>query len=315
METLLIVLGLYVLSSKIIPIWEAVKVIFLVRGGVLSKKYPAQNEKSARPWALITGCTAGIGEQITHRLAKEGYNLVLVSRSIQKLEQLRDELSPDIEKKIIQADLCSQATDLHTYQRIAYEVSNLDLAIVINNAGVIYNGYYKDILSAHIREQALVNTYPYLLLTRALLPQLLKRKVQTAIVNLASSASFIPGPYSAQYHCSKAFDRFFSEALASELDGSHIQVTTVCPMYVQTKMISNMKPSWRNGVTSSEEYVEKLFQVLSSGTRVKLFVGPTFHSMETCVNKILMNMVSWYRPTYVMIEKFRKGFIDSEPKN
>jgi short-subunit dehydrogenase len=61
------------------------------------------------------------------------------------------------------------------YQRIAEKVNRLDLAIVINNAGVLYNGYYKEIPAENNREVAIINTYPYVLLTKALLPKLKSR--------------------------------------------------------------------------------------------------------------------------------------------
>lgn len=133
-----------------------------------------------------------------------------------------------------------------------------------------------------------MNTYPYVLLTRALLPQLKRRKELTSIVNLASSASFIPGPYSAIYHCTKVFDRFFSEALAIELKSTQIEVMTVCPMYVQTNMIKNMSPSWVTGVTSSDQYVEKLIKCLSNAKPVGLLVGPPFHTIQTCLNRLIL---------------------------
>ena len=95
-----------------------------------------------------------------------------------------------METKIIQADLCSQAMDIQMYERIAKECMELDVVMLINNAGVLYNGYFKDQTAKQIREQVIVNTYPYLLLTSALLPKLIKSGKKACIMNLASSASF-----------------------------------------------------------------------------------------------------------------------------
>jgi short-subunit dehydrogenase len=143
------------------------------------------------------------------------------------------------------------------------------------------------------------------------MPQLKKRKSRTSIVNLASSASFLPGPYSQIYHCTKVFDRFFSQALRSELLGtSNIDVMTVCPMYVQTNMIRNMKPSWLTGVTSADQYVDKFIQCLSDPKGVSLLVGPPQHTIQTALNQIVIGMILWYRFTYHLIERICKGVVE-----
>lgn len=144
-------------------------------------------------------------------------------------------------------------------------MSGLDVAIVINNAGVLYNGLFKDIQADKQRELALINSYPYILLTRALLPQLKSRGQVTTIVNMASSAGNQPQPYAAIYSCTKAFDLFFSEALSHEQlsSGGNLEVLTVSPMIVQTSMTNNVAVSWSTGATSCEQYIEYLVRCLS----------------------------------------------------
>ena len=149
-------------------------------------------------------------------------NLVLVSRSLDKLKDVRQRLQAinnEIETRIIVADLGKGARDIEMYKGIAEQVTDIDLALVINNAGVMYAGEFKEISCEKQREMTIVNTYPYVLLARALLPYLQKRGAdgRSTIVNLASSASFFPLPYSAIYSSTKVFDRFFSEALSIEL--------------------------------------------------------------------------------------------------
>jgi uncharacterized protein len=112
---------------------------------------------------------------------------------------------------------------------------------------------------------------------------MISSKKRACIVNLASSASFMPLPYSAIYGCTKVFDRFFSESLRIELDQSnksqHIEVMTVCPMFVQSNMTHNVAPSWSLGVTSSEQYVDALIKSLASNKRLGIFIGPTQHTL------------------------------------
>ena len=115
----------------------------------------------------------------------------------------------------------------------------MDLAIVVNNAGIAYDKKLSVQKPEHVRELAIVNTYPYVLMTSALLPLLKQRgNFKSCIVNLSSSASFQPAPILGLYAATKVFDRFFSEALWQELSqsGSSIEVMTVCPMFVQTNM-------------------------------------------------------------------------------
>lgn len=163
--------------------------------------------------------------------------MVLISRSIDKLRNIDENIkakNKKIQTKIIQADLCKEARDIQMYERVAFEVSGLDVAILINNAGVLYNGYFRELSIECQKEEAVINTYPYVLMTRALLPILKKRKDnRSVIVNMASSASFFPEPYVAIYSATKCFDKFFSEALRYELSqSSNIEVLTVNPMFV-----------------------------------------------------------------------------------
>jgi len=83
------------------------------------------------------------------------------------------------------------ALDLNIYKKIQELCADIDITILINNAGVGFSGYFKETTHHQIRELALVNTYPYVLLTKALLGNLIKNKnSKTCIINLSSSASF-----------------------------------------------------------------------------------------------------------------------------
>lgn len=145
-ECLYIILGLYVLLPKVRRVISYVRKLLAIRkqGSNIKAKFG----KNKAPWAVITGCTAGIGEQIVYRLAHEGFNLVLISRNLEKLKIVEKEArikNQIIDTKVIKADLCNQALDLAMYQIIAAEIGELDIAILVNNAGVICYGYFKDI--------------------------------------------------------------------------------------------------------------------------------------------------------------------------
>ncbi|TNV76713.1 hypothetical protein FGO68_gene2625 [Halteria grandinella] len=282
----------------------------MVNGGSLINKFPGSNGK--RPWAVVTGCTAGIGEEISYRLAKEGYNMVLISRSIDKLKAVEvncKNQNQEIQTKIIQVDLSKNAVNLEAYKLIRDQVNGQGVSILVNNAGVATVGYLKDQSAESIRDMALVNTFPYILLTCALLPELEKNK--SLIVNLASSASWQPGPYQAIYACTKAFDRFFSDALYSELKSKQVEVLTVCPMYVQTNM-TGMEPSWKTGATSCPAFVDKAMKACSNSTPVRILVGPPFHTIQTLINKMVLSSLFNYRIAYQIIENFCRKIYDSK---
>ena len=99
-------------------------------------------------YVLITGCTAGLGEAMAHKFAKEGFNIVLVSRSMDKLKKVEDDIQKEtqgkIKTRIVQADF-SKGQDMKLYERIADEVKDLDICILVNNAGILYNGYHRDL--------------------------------------------------------------------------------------------------------------------------------------------------------------------------
>ena len=89
-------------------------------------------------------------------------------------------------------------------------MEDLDICILINNAGILYNGYFRDIDINHIKEMTVVNTYPYVFLTKVLLDQLMaraKNKTRSAIINLSSLASTTASPFQAVYGATKVFER------------------------------------------------------------------------------------------------------------
>ena len=183
----------------------------------------------------------------------------------------------------------------------------MDLAIVVNNAGIAYDKKLSVQKPEHVRELAIVNTYPYVLMTSALLPLLKQRgNFKSCIVNLSSSASFQPAPLLGLYAATKVFDRFFSEALWQELSqsGSPIEVMTVCPMFVQTNMTSNVQPNWSTGVTSCEQYVTALINSLAHPKPCNLFVGPPQHTIQSMINQVALGMSDYFRYPLGISESF-----------
>ncbi|MEB4208449.1 SDR family oxidoreductase [Mycobacterium sp. 94-17] len=182
-----------------------------------------------RPVALITGPTSGIGAGFARRYAGDGYDLVLVARDVDRLNELSDELqkhSGSIE--ILPADLADAAGRQRVCDRLAGGVS-----VLVNNAGFGTSGDFWSSDPGLLQSQLDVNVTAVMHLTRAALPAMLEAGAGT-VVNIASVAGLVPGRGST-YSASKAWVISFSEGLSVGLQGTGVSVHAVCPGYVRTE--------------------------------------------------------------------------------
>jgi short-subunit dehydrogenase len=185
--------------------------------------------------ALITGASAGIGREFARQLATRARTLVLVARREQRLNELRDELrnrNAQLNVHVRAVDLCrkSQIDDLIAW----LDQNKIDIDFLINNAGL--GDYGSFATSDPQRDDRIleVNIVAPTLLIRRLLPQMIARK-RGAILNVSSSAGFLPIPGMAVYAASKAYVNSLSEALRAELRGTGLTVTALCPGPVHTE--------------------------------------------------------------------------------
>jgi uncharacterized protein len=181
-----------------------------------------------RKTALITGASGGIGEALARTLAQHGYNLILVARTMSKLEALGAEL---IAKNGVEA--VSIASDLSAFDAseklIAdLEARGLNVDVLVNNAGFGEYGEFATGDPTKQQQMISLNILTLTMLTRHLLPKMLERKFGR-VMNVASTAAFMPGPLMSVYYASKAYVLSFSEALSEELLGSGVTVTALCP--------------------------------------------------------------------------------------
>ncbi len=185
--------------------------------------------------ALITGASAGIGREFARQLAGRAATLLLVARRQNRLEELRTELlarRPQLRVEIRRTDLAQhdevdELLDWTNEQRPAID-------LLINNAGLGDLGAFATADPEKLGRMMLVNMVALTQLTRALLPAMIAQK-RGAILNVSSSASFLPMPNFAVYAATKAYVTSFSEALRSELRGSGVDVTALCPGPVRTE--------------------------------------------------------------------------------
>lgn len=187
-----------------------------------------------RERALVTGASAGIGAEIARLLAEEGVNLVLTARRRDRLEALAEQL-----RAAHRVDVDVIAVDLGTTDGpggLADEVRDRELPIdiLVNNAGFGARGAFLDIPLDRQLEMIRLNVMALIELTGRLAPAMRSRG-RGGVLNVGSLAGFQPGPHMAIYYATKAMVLSFSEALHTELKGTGVHVSCLCPGPTETE--------------------------------------------------------------------------------
>lgn len=177
--------------------------------------------------ALITGASSGIGRDMARELSKKGFDLVLVARAEDKLNEVKTELKTNVET------LCMDVSNVENCKKIHEQYKDID--ILINNAGFGDCGYFTE--TNLDKEISMINTniVAYHTLTKLYL-QDMKQKNKGIILNVASIAGFMPGPLMATYYATKNYVVRLSEAIREELrrKKSKVQISILCPGPVDT---------------------------------------------------------------------------------
>jgi short-subunit dehydrogenase len=229
--------------------------------------------------ALITGASAGIGREFARQLTGRAGALVLVARRMERLEELRDELTkrdPNLNVLIRAVDLSqpSEVDELCAW----LDREQITVDFLINNAGLGDRGVFATSEPQRVQEMLSVNVVALTMLTRALLPAMIQKK-RGAILNVSSSAGFLPIKKLAVYAATKAYVTSFSEALRAEVQESGIAVTALCPGPVHTEFgqvarRNSSKPE-RSGPEFAHVSVEETVRVaLQAVERGKAVVVP-----------------------------------------
>lgn len=200
---------------------------------------------SARGAAAVTGASGGIGLEIARVLAREGYDVALVARSAARLTAIATELAAEYKVRVvpIALDLATDAAPKALIDALAaHEIS--DIAVLVNNAGFATYGKFAETSLEEEVEEIHLNVLTLTALTKLVLPAMLARG-RGEILNVASTAAFVPGPMMAVYYATKHFVLAFSEAIADELRGTGVSVTVLCPGATDTGFVerANMKES------------------------------------------------------------------------
>lgn len=184
--------------------------------------------------ALITGASSGIGKELAYLFAKDGYELILVARRKEKLEALAGELREKhgTMSTIIVQDLAAHGAATAVFEKVQDAGKTVDA--LVNNAGFGTYGKFwendeqKEIDMIHVNVSVLTH------LTHLFLPGMVERK-HGQILNIASTAAFQPGPFMSVYFATKAFVLHFTEGIASELEGTDVYASALCPGPTRTE--------------------------------------------------------------------------------
>jgi short-subunit dehydrogenase len=205
--------------------------------------------------ALITGASAGIGREFARCLAGHAHSLVLVARREPRLLELRAELCarhPNLAVHVRAVDLSDPAQIDALVDSLGK--SSLQVDFLINNAGLGDMGPFRTIDPVRLRSMLQVNVSALTFLTRKLLPPMIAQK-RGAILNVSSSAAFLPIPDFAVYAATKAYVNSYSEALRQELRGTGVIVTALCPGPVHTEFTEVARRADYQAIESGPEFV------------------------------------------------------------
>ena len=214
--------------------------------------------------ALITGASAGIGEEFARQLAGRGYDLILVARRRNRLEQLAEQLPTTAH--VIESDLATEAAQLPS----EVEKLGVDVDLLVNNAGFGLRGRFLELDAERQAEMVRVNCEAVVTLARAFVPGMVGRN-RGGVITVASTAGMQPLPYEATYGASKAFAISFMEALWMELNDTAVRVLVVNPGPVKTEWQGvagyDDNTSIPPGMISAEQCVTDALRAFDRGKR------------------------------------------------
>lgn len=256
-------------------------------------------------YALITGATFGIGYELATLFAADRHNLILVARNKNRLSEISKELidKHNIDVRIIEKDLSLPNSAKEVFQEV--NKKNLEVEFLINNAGFGNQGkFWETNLNTEI-DMIQLNITSLVHLTKLFLPKMIENR-RGKILNVASTAAFQPGPFMNIYYATKAFVLSFSEALDSELNGTGVTSTTLCPGPTKTEFQSRAEINNTRlvktkimGFMSAEKVAQIGYNGLIKGKRLVIpgllnrvgVMGVRFapRKLITCVIRLLNN--------------------------
>lgn len=211
---LCLLIGLVVTAFSLKSLYEFIHRHFIRKGHDLPARYGKDS------WALVTGASTGIGLAFCKELGKQGFNVIMVGRKRVVLERAKVEVDLDSGDKKIKTLLfdldCNSEDPVKYYEGLVNQVKDLDISIVVNNAGCDFSAEFVNIGLDQTKKIFDANVYAPTILTKLFAHKLKDRKHRGAIINVASIVGVAPMPYYAPYGASKVLMRFLTLGLHDE---------------------------------------------------------------------------------------------------
>ncbi|XP_075062500.1 very-long-chain 3-oxoacyl-CoA reductase-B-like [Mixophyes fleayi] len=282
------VLGSLALSYLVLK--QAWKLLQGFRIHILSRWWRTDLKKYGG-WAVVTGATDGIGKAYAEELARRGFDIVLISRTLRKLQRVAEgiELQTGRKTKIIQADFTGGP---EIYPKIEEGLKDLDVGVLVNNVGMAYNDAACKFLNVPDVNQKLTdiincNIMSAVQMTRIILPKMVARK-KGLIINISSESGTRPMPLVTVYSASKVFVDYFSSGLNAEYKSEGITVQSVMPLMVSTPMMYNIEDNIV--VKNAADFAREALNTVGYTSRTS---GCLSHSIQSYVlENFLPNSVS-----------------------
>jgi short-subunit dehydrogenase len=247
-------------------------------------------------YVLVTGASSGIGLELAKIYAKHKRNLILVARRKQALEQLASHLQDTYQIQVhnFSADLRIESECYRLFDWI--HEKGLIIQTCINNAGLGANGAFLENQFSQEQQIIRLNMESLVLLSKLFLKHAQHQK-EGHLIQIASIASFFPGPYMAVYYASKAFVMSFSKAIRHELKGSPYSISVVCPGPTKTEFqdVAGMQKSTlftkTGGAVQTAEEVA-IYTFKQAKKKKFLIVPGILNRLSVALSPIIPNFLS-----------------------
>ncbi|KAE8665027.1 putative steroid dehydrogenase [Hibiscus syriacus] len=240
-------------------------------------------------WAIVTGCTDGIGKALVFQLASHGLNLLLVGRNPLKLQAtadaIRERFGTQVKTRKVVVDF-SKTSGEEMSKTMEGVIEGLDIGVLVNNAGVAYEGatFFHEVEPEVVESIIKVNVEAATWITKAVVPVMAKKK-KGAIVNIGSGSygGFLSYPLYTVYAASKAYLTMFSRSISLEYKKTGIDIQCQIPFYVSTKMTKFRRSSLFT--PTAEAFSKASLGWIGYGEHVCVPYWP--HSLQSFVLKLL----------------------------
>jgi len=272
-------------------------VVRFIYRNFIRKRQNLKSRYGEDSWALVTGATDGIGKALCEELAKEGFNIILVSRNIQKLKRVSGDLlkiNPNIKTNEIEYDF-NMKNGLKDYlTTFANLQDTYDISLLINNVGLDHHNTFDRVKIDNIHSMLSLNVLPQTMLTKIFLNKMNSRNKRSSVISLSSFAGDFPFPMKSLYSATKVFSHFLTISLYEEMKSTdRIDWLSAKPLEVETVM-STTKADGFSVITAA--------QCASSILDDLGYVNETYGHWA---HKIQANFLKFV-PKFILYEVFRR---------